>query len=153
MAREEEIEGGTIVGSNVKLTGVLKDVNDIIIHGRVEGEVISEKNVVVTEKADIKGPITADSVVVNGKISGAVTARTKFELLPGGNVNGSIATKDLVIQSGAVFNGKCLMMQEKTIIPVEQAKAEKDEKSKEETEEKPKEEATEKSKEKEYELD
>jgi len=44
----EEKEGvsgpGTVVGANVKLTGTISDVNDITVHGTVEGEVVSDKN-------------------------------------------------------------------------------------------------------------
>ena len=108
--QEESQNGGTIVGSNVKLTGVLKDINDIIIHGKVEGEIESQKSVVISENASAKGPITADQIIISGSVNGSVTAHTKFELLPGGNVSGSITTKDLVIQSGALFNGKCIMI-------------------------------------------
>jgi len=111
MSNSEELQNsGTVVGSNVKLTGTLKDVNDIIVHGKVEGEIESQKLVVVSENASVKGPITADQITISGNVNGSVTAHTKFELLPGGNVTGSITTKDLIIQSGALFNGKCIMI-------------------------------------------
>jgi len=97
---------GTVIGSNVKLTGTLKDVNDITVHGHVDGEVISEKNVEITETASIKGPVTAQIVTVSGKINGSVTANEKLEINPTGKVYGSINTKDLIIQSGAIFVGK-----------------------------------------------
>ena len=35
---------GTIVGANVKLVGTLADANEIVIHGRIEGEVVSDKS-------------------------------------------------------------------------------------------------------------
>ena len=108
--QEENQNGGTVVGSNVKLTGTIKDINDIIIHGKVEGEVDSEKSVVISDNASVKGPIIADQVTISGTVNGSVTAHTKFELLPGGNITGSITTKDLIIQSGAYFNGKCIMI-------------------------------------------
>ena len=108
--QDESQNAGTIVGSNVKLTGTLKDINDIIIHGKVEGEVISEKNVVITENASVKGPVSADQITVSGLINGSVTSHSKLELMPGGNINGSIISKDLIIQSGSIFNGKCIMI-------------------------------------------
>ncbi|MEK7548542.1 MAG: hypothetical protein AAB499_01430 [Patescibacteria group bacterium] len=37
----EENSSGTIVGVNVALSGTLKDQNDIVVHGMVEGEVVS----------------------------------------------------------------------------------------------------------------
>ncbi|TSC92222.1 MAG: hypothetical protein CEN91_524 [Candidatus Berkelbacteria bacterium Licking1014_85] len=149
MSREEELQGGTVVGSNVKLTGTIKDVNDIVVHGKVEGEVISEKNIVITEGAEIKGPVSADNVTISGKVIGSITAHTKFELLPGGNVNGSVATKDLVVQSGAILNGKCIMISNDKTIKIEEPKEleKKEEKNDEIKSEKPVE------KDKVYELD
>lgn len=97
---------GTVIGANVKLTGVLKDSNDITVHGTVDGEVISDRDVNITETASIKGPITANVIVVSGKINGAITAHEKLEINPSGKVYGSITAKDLIIHSGATFVGK-----------------------------------------------
>lgn len=107
---EKKIAGpGTVVGANVKLTGVLKDVNDITVHGAVDGEVSSEKNVLVAETASIKGPVSAEIVTVAGKVSGSIDAWKKLEILPTGKVHGSITTEELIIRSGAIFNGKSKM--------------------------------------------
>lgn len=100
---------GTVVGANVRLTGILKDSNDITIHGEVEGEVVSESNVTITETAIIKGPISAENIVIAGAVNGAVTAHEKIELQPSGKVFGSMTMKDLAIHSGAVFIGKSTM--------------------------------------------
>lgn len=100
---------GTVVGANVKLTGTISDVNDITVHGTVEGEIISDKTVVIAETASVKGPVTAQVVSVSGRVNGSITAHQKLELLPTGQIQGSITTKDLNIKSGASFNGKCTM--------------------------------------------
>lgn len=100
---------GTIVGTNVRLTGILKDTNDITVHGKVEGEVVSDHNVTVSETAEIKGPITALNVTIAGKVTGSVTAAQKIEILPTGKIFGAITMKELIIRSGAVFIGKSTM--------------------------------------------
>lgn len=116
---------GTVVGANVNLTGTLKDVNDITIHGHVDGEVISEKNVNITETASVKGPITAEVITVSGKINGAITAQKKLEINPTGKVYGSITTSDLIIHSGAIFVGKSNTLKE-VEPPEKEEKIEKD---------------------------
>lgn len=100
---------GTVVGANVKLVGTMQDASDLIIHGRIEGEVISSQSVSITETAYIKGPISAEIVSVAGKVTGSITATGKLEILPTGKVFGSITSKDLSIRSGAIFVGKCTM--------------------------------------------
>lgn len=100
---------GTIVGANVKLVGTLADANEIVIHGKIEGEVISEKNVIVSETAYIKGPVSAETVQIAGEVHGSIVATGRLEILPTGKVFGSTTTKDLNIRSGAIFVGKSNM--------------------------------------------
>jgi cytoskeletal protein CcmA (bactofilin family) len=75
----------------------------------VEGEVISDKVVHITETATIKGPVTAETVIVAGNVKGSIEAKNKLEILATGKVNGSISAQALIIQDGATFNGKSVM--------------------------------------------
>jgi cytoskeletal protein CcmA (bactofilin family) len=110
MNKERPISGpGTIVGGNVVLTGTLKDAGDIAIHGKIEGELTSERSIVIGETAEIKGPVTGQIVTVAGLIRGSIDAGQKLEILPTGKVYGSIATRELIIRSGAIFVGKSTM--------------------------------------------
>jgi len=103
---------GTIVGTNVKLIGTLQDANDIVVHGQIEGEIISNQAVNISETAFVKGPVSGEIVSVAGKVRGAITATNKLEILPTGKVFGSITSKDISIRSGAIFVGKCTMPNE-----------------------------------------
>lgn len=108
-----EAEGpGTTVGVNVALSGTLKDQNDIHIFGLIDGEVISEKTVTIGKTAQVKGPVRGQVVSIGGTVRGSIDASEKLELLDTAKVFGSIATKDLVIHSGAVFVGKSTMPSE-----------------------------------------
>ncbi len=109
---------GTIVGANVTLTGTLKDMGDVAIHGKIEGEVISERSIVVGETAEIKGPISGQVITLAGVVRGSIDAGQKLEILPTGKVFGSISTRELIIRSGAIFVGKSTM-------PIEEAEAAK----------------------------
>ena len=100
---------GTVVGANVKLVGTLQDASDIVIHGRIEGEVISSQGISVAETAYIKGPVSAEVITIAGKVRGSITATGKLEILPTGKVFGSLTSKDLSIKSGAIFVGKSTM--------------------------------------------
>lgn len=110
MMGDKNVSGpSTIIGANVKLVGTLYDANEITVHGKIEGEVKSDKNVIITETAYIKGPISAETVQVAGVVYGAITATAKLEILPTGKLYGSTTTKDLNIRSGAIFIGKSNM--------------------------------------------
>ena len=120
---------GTIVGANVKLVGTLQDANDIIIHGRIEGEVVSSQAINISETAYIKGPVSGELITVAGKIRGSITATGKLEIQPSGKVFGSITSKDVSIKSGATFVGKCTMPTEEKE-EIEDQKEQPEEKSK-----------------------
>lgn len=110
MNKERPVAGpGTIIGGNVILTGTLKDAGDIAIHGKVEGEITSERSVIVGETAEIKGPISGQIVTIAGVVRGSIDAGQKLELLPTGKVYGSISCRELIIRSGALFVGKSVM--------------------------------------------
>jgi cytoskeletal protein CcmA (bactofilin family) len=110
--KPKNIDGpGTIVGANVKLSGILKDVNDITVHGQIEGEIISDKKIIIEQTSQVKGPIKGKYVTIAGKVNGEIIASEKLEILESGEVKGGISTNDLIIKSGAVFNGKSTMKQ------------------------------------------
>ena len=100
---------GTVIGANVKLVGALRDVNDITVHGAVDGEVNSEKAITVGETATVKGPVAGATVTIAGTVRGAIEADTRLEIMPTGKVYGNITTRDLIIRSGAIFVGKSAM--------------------------------------------
>jgi len=133
---------GTVVGVNVALSGTLKDQNDIVVYGMVDGEVISEKSVTVGQTAQVKGPVHGQSITISGTIRGAIDASEKLEILETGKVYGSITTKDLVIHSGAVLVGKVIMGAEEELPAEEVATEEKPENSETESVEAAKEETT-----------
>lgn len=103
---------GTVVGVNVALSGTLKDQNDIVIYGMVEGEVISERTVSVGQTAQVKGPVRGDVVTISGTVRGEVEATSKLEITDTGKIYGSITAKDLVINSGAILIGNVTMGEE-----------------------------------------
>lgn len=102
-------DAGTVIGSNVALTGALRDSHDITIHGTIEGEVATEKLLTVGESAHIKGPVIGQIISVAGTIEGSIEAHERLELLSTARVYGDIITKDLIIHSGALFVGKSAM--------------------------------------------
>ena len=103
---------GTVVGVNVALTGTLKDQNDIVIHGMVDGEVVSERTVSVGQTAQVKGPVKGQLVTIAGVVRGEIMAGEKLEVLETGKIYGSIETRDLVVHSGALIIGKVSMSNE-----------------------------------------
>lgn len=99
----------TIIGTNVKIKGSLKNQGSVQINGTVEGEVKSDQMVTIGETASVTGPVLAKTVEISGIVRGVVNATEKIEVNPKGQIFGDLITKTLIIKQGAIFNGKCQM--------------------------------------------
>lgn len=124
--REEDLRD-TIIAQGVRVEGDFNSKGNIIIEGVVLGSVKTNNNLHVGERAKISASINAKDAFVAGEIQGNVKVREKLELAPTSRVYGDIEAKTLIINAGAIMNGKCLM-------PDPNAPAKIDKKSKKEEE-------------------
>tara|TARA_R110002096_G_scaffold19639_17_gene65398 strand:+ start:1072 stop:1599 length:528 start_codon:yes stop_codon:yes gene_type:complete len=94
-----------ILSSDVEIKGKLRFSRDLIIDGRIEGEVNSEGDLTVGENAQILGNIKTRSVVVFGKVNGNISVTDRCELKQNAELNGDVTASKLAIEEGAVFLG------------------------------------------------
>lgn len=95
-----------ILSSDVDIKGTVKFTNDLVIDGRIEGEIASNGNLTVGENAKIKAEIKTSTVVVYGKVHGNITAADRVDLKSTAEVVGDIKAKVLSVEPGAIFVGK-----------------------------------------------
>ena len=62
------------------------------------------------EKGRVKATVKAGMVEVSGIVEGTITAKTSVKIHPTGRVYGDIYTSSLMIEHGAVFDGKSHML-------------------------------------------
>ncbi len=91
------------LSTDLVIKGNLKSTGDILVEGTVEGD-IRAHTMTVGEGATVKGEITADDVVVNGRVIGRVRG-LKVRLTASARVEGDIIHKTIAIESGAHFEG------------------------------------------------
>ncbi|MBN2385162.1 polymer-forming cytoskeletal protein [bacterium] len=99
-----------MIGKDIKIKGEIKAEEDIVIEGHVEGNVTSTKEIVVGEHGRVQAAIEADSVIIKGQLTGNVKARTVFQLVATGKMNGDITSPKVNIAEGARFQGKIDMI-------------------------------------------
>lgn len=95
-----------VLSSDVDIKGTVKFSNDLVVDGKIEGEIASDGNLTVGENARLKAEIKTSTVVVYGKVHGNITAATRVDLKATAEVVGDIKTKTLSIEAGATFVGK-----------------------------------------------
>ena len=95
-----------VLSSDVEIKGTVKFTNDLVVDGRIEGEIQSDGNLTVGENARLKAEIKTGTVVVYGKVHGNIAASDRVELKATAEVVGDIKAKTLSIEPGAIFVGK-----------------------------------------------
>jgi cytoskeletal protein CcmA (bactofilin family) len=108
-------QGGelNLIAAGTVVEGKLRTPGSIRVDGRIVGEVTATQNVSVGSTGDIDGNITAKNVTIGGKIKGMVVAQEKLVFEAKAVVRGDIRAAKLVIDEGALFDGKCMMSEAK----------------------------------------
>jgi cytoskeletal protein CcmA (bactofilin family) len=102
----------TIVGAESSFQGNLRSKGSVRVDGKIEGGIAAE-GVIIGERGEVQGDISARTVVVGGKITGNIHATESLELLTKSQVFGDLHAPQLLIAEGAIFEGSCLMASEK----------------------------------------
>jgi cytoskeletal protein CcmA (bactofilin family) len=95
-----------ILSSDVEIKGSIKFQNELIIDGKIEGEIISTGILTVGENAEVRGEIKTKSVTVLGKVHGNITVDERCELKTRAQLIGDLKAARLMIEEGATFVGK-----------------------------------------------
>jgi cytoskeletal protein CcmA (bactofilin family) len=95
-----------ILSSDVDIKGTVRFTNDLLVDGRIEGEINSDGNLTVGENARLRAEIRTASIFIHGKVHGNITVTERCELRAGSEVVGDLKAKTLFVEAGAVFVGK-----------------------------------------------
>jgi cytoskeletal protein CcmA (bactofilin family) len=89
--------------------GKLSFKDTVRIDGHFSGQITSENTLVIGETGVIEADIRSQVVIVSGTIHGNVVAIKKMVLHKTAQVDGDIETPSVVMEDGAVLNGKLNM--------------------------------------------
>jgi len=95
-----------VLGSDVEIKGNVKFTGELAFEGKLEGEVQTEGVLNLGDSAVVNGNITAQSVVVRGKVHGNITVKEKIDIKAKAELFGDIRAAKLAIEEGATFVGK-----------------------------------------------
>lgn len=95
-----------VLTSGIEITGSVRFSNDMIIDGKINGEINSDKGrLTIGENAIITGDITAGEVKVYGKVEGKISSQ-RCELKDRSRINGDIKSKVFSMEEGAQLSGR-----------------------------------------------
>jgi cytoskeletal protein CcmA (bactofilin family) len=102
-----------LIAAGTVFEGKLRTPGSIRIDGKIVGEVNATQSVSIGNSGDIDGNVSAKNITIGGKIKGMVVAQEKLVFESKAIVHGDIRAAKLVIDEGALFDGKCMMSEEK----------------------------------------
>lgn len=94
------------VGERLVLRGDISGEGDIELLGRFEGTVVIRGTVVIGEKAEVEGDISASQIVVGGRVRGNLSSTGVVEILPTGSLTGNVKSGSLAAAEGASLKGE-----------------------------------------------
>ena len=98
-----------IIGKGITIRGSLTGAGDLVVEGRVEGQVNLKNHLTIESSGVVEADIRADELTINGSASGNIDAGTKCSINQSAKVNGDIKATRVVIEDGARFRGRIEM--------------------------------------------
>ncbi|HXZ11586.1 MAG TPA: polymer-forming cytoskeletal protein [Candidatus Sulfotelmatobacter sp.] len=108
--RHESSEWTGFLEKGVKLEGKLEFPGTFRLDCVMKGTLSSSETLILGEHAVVEGQIYANYVAIAGRFDGVIEAKGRVEIRTKAIVTGEIHTPCLVIEPGAVFDGRCHML-------------------------------------------
>lgn len=109
---ETTVSGGlNLIGRGTVITGDINSASNLRIEGEIQGNINCQETITIAATGIVKGNVSAKTIILGGKITGNLDVREKIMIESKGVINGEIRTRRLIVEEGAIFDGKCLMAQ------------------------------------------
>jgi cytoskeletal protein CcmA (bactofilin family) len=119
-SKDKPEEIASILAEGVEMAGELSFTDGLRVDGVLKGKIRSEAFLVIGPKGRVDAEVVIRKISINGEFRGVVRATDRVEVHKEGRVYGEIYTPCLIIEAGALFEGKCNMSEQ-----VQSAKAQK----------------------------
>ena len=98
----------TLIAAGTQIRGDIQFKGRLHVDGVIEGAIRGDEAAMLTlsEHARVIGEVQAPHIVINGEVTGDVTAADRLELASNARVEGNVYYKVLEMSAGARINGK-----------------------------------------------
>ena len=104
---------GTILAPEIDIKGDIDVSGNIIVFGKVTGDIVSTGIVNTAKGSRVTGNIKAKSTNISGEVNGNIEVEEKAVLGTTCTLNGNIEAAIITIEEGAKFDGLCSMLKTK----------------------------------------
>lgn len=108
----EESDFNTVMASDISFSGKIRFTKPLMIKGNILGQINSECDLVIASDAVVKADIYADRILIRGSVEGNIVGNSMVFVTSNGSVTGDITSKQVVLEPGSSFSGRCTMVKE-----------------------------------------
>lgn len=108
MASFDDISINTMIGGGSTFYGDLRVSGGMMIDGDVDGNIEISGNIIVAERARVRGNITAKSAIISGIVIGDIRAPESIKLMSSSTVIGDVSTRKLHVADKVILHGHCI---------------------------------------------
>ena len=105
-------ELNAFLGVGTEYRGKLDFVGTVRIDGRFEGEIYTDGDLILGRKASVTGTVKVGRLTSCGRIEGDVTVKERALLEKTSVLHGSLSSPVLVMEKGAIVEGRVIMTKE-----------------------------------------
>ena len=98
-----------IIAKGTVIEGKITSTENMRIDGKVKGQVLCDKKLVMDAEGIIEGDVQAGESTIKGRVIGTVSVMNTLHLLESSFIKGDIKAKKLHVEEGAKYDGKCLI--------------------------------------------
>lgn len=99
----------TNIGKGATLQGNIDTFGNVRVDGKLIGDIRSKSKVATGNASVVEGCITAQNAEIEGEVKGSLEVAELLVLKSTAIIHGDILTTKMVVEAGAIFNGKCQM--------------------------------------------
>lgn len=94
------------IGSGITMSGEIESCDYLLVEGTVEATLKGASVLDIAESGVFYGTVEIDEATVAGRFEGDITVNGRLTIRSTGTITGSIAYKELEVESGAVIDGR-----------------------------------------------
>jgi len=102
-----------LLGKETTFEGKLFFEGTVRIDGNFSGEISTKGLLVIGDEAIVHAQVKADKIIVRGELHGNIQASKIVEVRGAGKVYGDIRTPSVIVEEGVLFEGTCIMAEQK----------------------------------------
>ena len=101
--------GSCIIGKNIQIRGKLSGSEDLVVEGRVEGNVALKNHLTIEQSGVVEADVEVRDLTVHGEMRGDIAADGVVSVTNTARVVGNIRAPRIILEDGARFKGSIEM--------------------------------------------